>query len=519
MKYFTLSFVILVLANCSQKAPLEEIKEVVISQEKIEQINAFVESTVNNHQIPGLSYAFSDSKSVIENSYLSQSDLTSKSSQKYSALDLSELLVATAILKLKEEGALRLSEPIVKHVPYFRLRDTTDMFENITIQQLLTHTSGMPIVPDNLTINPDHEDALEITTRSIRDLLPEYVPGSTYKKNFMDYDILGDIIHKVSGYCFEEYMGDFVLNPSGMDASTYLLAMLDSTELFTPYFLQDIADTALTELDYYPFNKEYMGSKGLLTSTGDLVRWANMILNGGKVNGKPFLTKENVHYLLKAFHKIGPNQYLGLSWEIEGERGNYIYSKSVSDHGFSNVLVVYPKYGVSVAIMTNSQSSLDVNQIAASILGFLTGQTNEIAPIPVSPAGLLVQTYLQDGVDEALEEYNSMKLQDSIPYDLSMDGLIQLINYILANASLENKESSKNDVLTILDYCDAAFPQSPRVALSYADSYLIFDDTVQVNNYLAKAMKWSDNAPEVAELTREIQASMRDTLSVQQFSF
>ncbi|MHA1940025.1 MAG: serine hydrolase domain-containing protein, partial [Candidatus Thorarchaeota archaeon] len=93
---------------------------------------------------------------------------------------LTKPLVGTAIMQLVEKGKVSLKDPIIKHLPYFKLRDKR--YKIITIRQMVTHTSGMPDVQDYEWANPVYDDgALE---RYVRRLDAEQLitaPGEKYR--------------------------------------------------------------------------------------------------------------------------------------------------------------------------------------------------------------------------------------------------------------------------------------------------------------------------------------------------
>lgn len=113
--------------------------------------------------------------------------------------------VATSIMQLLEEGKLALDDPIVQHLPYFELND--ERYTELTIRQFLHHSSGMPNVEDYHWDDPEYDEgALERYVRSLgdRELLDD--PGRWFAYSNMAFEVLGDLIAKVSGQSFADYL-------------------------------------------------------------------------------------------------------------------------------------------------------------------------------------------------------------------------------------------------------------------------------------------------------------------------
>lgn len=131
-------------------------------------------------------------------------------------------------MQLVENGQVDLDMPVIKYVPYFRIAD--ERYKTITVRQMLTHTSGMPDEGDYEWDKPQSDDgALERYVRGLgnRNLRLEFEPGSKFQYSNMAYEILGDLIAKVSGTSFEDYVRVHILEPLRMAKSTLLLKDAD----------------------------------------------------------------------------------------------------------------------------------------------------------------------------------------------------------------------------------------------------------------------------------------------------
>ena len=139
---------------------------------------------------------------------------------------VSKPFVATAIMQLVESGKLNLDDRVGKFLPYFRMSD--ERFQDITIRQMLNHTSGMPDVEDYEWDKPQFDEGA--AERYVRFMSSErllWAPGARWRYSNMAFDALGDLIAKASGKTFEAYMRTNILEPLGMGSSSFIYPEID----------------------------------------------------------------------------------------------------------------------------------------------------------------------------------------------------------------------------------------------------------------------------------------------------
>lgn len=138
----------------------------------------------------------------------------------YMIASQTKMFTALAILKLRDEGRLRLDDPVRTHIPAFRIKNRFSGAPEITVGQLLSHTSGLPseaAFPYWMDFNfPEMEQILE--------RLPEqetvYPSETKWKYSNLAYALAGEIVAVVSGMPFEEYIRRNFFGPLGMTSSS-----------------------------------------------------------------------------------------------------------------------------------------------------------------------------------------------------------------------------------------------------------------------------------------------------------
>jgi CubicO group peptidase (beta-lactamase class C family) len=137
-----------------------------------------------------------------------------------------------------ERGQLELDGKISQYLPYFCLDD--ERFTEITLRQMLSHTSGIPDMDeseyDELVAHPEYDEgAAERYVRSLSKRKMITDPGERFAYSNIAYNVLGDLIAKITRMTFENYMVENILRPSGMPESTFYFPDVPHERLAIPH--------------------------------------------------------------------------------------------------------------------------------------------------------------------------------------------------------------------------------------------------------------------------------------------
>src|SRR5262249_23522577 len=119
------------------------------------------------------------------------------------------IATATSIMLLVEQGKLRLTDPLAKHLPAFARKET----EKVTVEQLLLHTSGF--IADNPV--DDYRDGRARALERIGALNPLAEPGSRFLYSDVNYILLGELVTKLGGAPLDQFARAHVFAPLGMN--------------------------------------------------------------------------------------------------------------------------------------------------------------------------------------------------------------------------------------------------------------------------------------------------------------
>jgi CubicO group peptidase (beta-lactamase class C family) len=188
-------------------------------------VDGFVTDYIERNGLPGASIVIvKDGRVVYEKGYGHDSEgnpLTAASPLRIGSV--SKSFTAFAVLQLVDEGKIRLDDAVVNHLPDVQPDDPR--WGEVTIRQLLSHTSGIP----NPTIVAPAND-LEAGVERLHDLKLQSDPGEKYAYSNPNYWILAYLVEKVSGIEFADYLEKKIFSPLEMDDSLTAVNSGDSVE-------------------------------------------------------------------------------------------------------------------------------------------------------------------------------------------------------------------------------------------------------------------------------------------------
>ena len=181
-----------------------------------EQVDEYVKDRMQQMHIPGLSMAVVKDGQVIKASGYGMANIETKSpatpETMYKTASLSKMFIAAAILLLVDEGKLGLEDKVSKY-----LDGAPETWKEITIRQLLTHTSG--IVRDPTNYHPYEDEPVEKIIESVYPIPLSFQPGKKWLYSNVGYYVLAEIITKVSGERWDEFTANRLFGPAGMKST------------------------------------------------------------------------------------------------------------------------------------------------------------------------------------------------------------------------------------------------------------------------------------------------------------
>jgi CubicO group peptidase (beta-lactamase class C family) len=338
--------------------PADRPEDVGLSSERLGRIDAMVEDLVDSGEIPGaVVFIARDGKIAYHRAYGVRDTETGESllpDDIFRIASQSKAITSLAVMMLWEEGRFLLDDPVSRYIPEFadptvltafNAADTTYETEpatsEITIRQLLTHTSGIDYavigseaftaiyakagVPSGIG---SHGDRIGDKMRLLATLPLKHQPGERFTYG-LNTDVLGYLVEVLSGRPFDEFLRTRIFDPLGMDDTWFYLPDDKHERLVALHDGNNgtavpIGGEAYGENPEYPTldGTYFSGGAGLSSTVKDYAVFLQLFLNGGEYNGVRLLSPKTVELMLTDQLADLPNEF-GLGFGLETEANDY----------------------------------------------------------------------------------------------------------------------------------------------------------------------------------------------------
>ncbi|MEP7157271.1 MAG: serine hydrolase [Betaproteobacteria bacterium] len=252
---------------------------------------------------------------------------------------LTKQFTATSILILAERGKLNLGDPITRY-----LTDYPKTGDGITIEHLLTHTSGVPSYTDTPDYMAGMAKAVSVNEMIARfkDQPLKFAPGSQWEYSNSGYFLLGAIIERVSGMSYADFVAKNIFEPLGMKDSAY-----EGFERSSKRRVEGYADRTTVAPPLHMSQPYAAGS--LMSSVDDLAKW-DAAITAGKLLKPETWKRAFTAYTLTNGNKTN----YGYGWQIRKMQGLDTISHSGGINGFVSFAMRIPESKVYAAMLFNS---------------------------------------------------------------------------------------------------------------------------------------------------------------------
>ena len=315
-----------------------------LSAAKLDEATALLQRLVDERRVAGAVGAVARRGKLAYLKAVGWQDLESRTPMTDHSLfriySMTKSVTAVAVMQLFEEGRFSLSDPVAKYLPEFgdlRVGSTRRApARPITVEDLLLHTSGL-----------NHRTSEEYRTAKVRSrsmTLPQFItnitrvplmedPGTRYRYS-ESITVLGRLVEIWSGQPFDVYLNRRIFTPLGMTDTGFWTRPEQRTRLSTVYARASDSGLRAIEIEDVPFTERpalLEGAVGLLSTVPDYLRFSQMLLNNGELDGVRVLRAATVE-------RIVAN---GLPPAVLAERGGKM------GWGLANVNVVIDSTAVS----------------------------------------------------------------------------------------------------------------------------------------------------------------------------
>jgi CubicO group peptidase (beta-lactamase class C family) len=315
---YTLVFVgLLVPLARAEELPRSAPEDLGISAAKLQRVKAVVQDMVDKQKTAGAVVLVARRGKIVQLDAVGKMNAATGEAMRPDAIfriySMTKPITSVAALMLVEEGKLKLDEPVSHYLPEFKeLRvhtlkgdETAPAVREMTVRDLMRHTSGLTYafsgdtpVERLYTANKigDLGDTLADMVAKLGKLPLKYQPGTHFNYSHST-DVLGRVIEVASGKPFDEFLHERIFRPLDMRDTGFVVPD-DKAARFTASHRRNdeslqVSDPPATSA--FRKNRKYLsGGGGLVSAARDYARFAQMLLNGGELEGTRLLRKETV---------------------------------------------------------------------------------------------------------------------------------------------------------------------------------------------------------------------------------
>ena len=301
---------------------------------------------------------------------------------------------ALAILRLEEDRRLKVSDPVTRHLPELRIRGDGPRHP-IRIHHFLTHSSGLPPLPSiyyttmrsvrrdppfdprvarRVGIDPDHVpiDTYEQLMRYLSETRYTVLgpPGRCFSYSNEAFGLLGAVIERASGRTYESFVEEEILRPAGMRSTTFDTGILfrqpEVTTLYSPRWTG--RRHSLVPSEEWWEDACLRGAGALRTNALDLLRYLEIFLTGGRVDGERIVARASVEKMVRPHVEIGGGNYYGYGLEVRPDyHGTLLVAHSGGLKGVSSHVAAAPRRGVGAVVLSNADTAPAARWAAAAV--------------------------------------------------------------------------------------------------------------------------------------------------------
>jgi CubicO group peptidase (beta-lactamase class C family) len=339
------------------------------------ELRAELEKTMREGHVPGMSIVVISGGKVELQAGLGLASVAHKRPATDATLfrigSISKGLVALAVLKLQEEGKLKLTDTLRQWAPEITFENRWENTDPVRLVQLLEHTSGF----NDMSLREyAHNEPQPIALKAALEANPgprktRWRPGSRWAYNNVGPALAAYVVEKASGQRFEDYVKQHFFKPLQMDTATYFLP--DESNFANQY-----GPDGITQLPYW--HMMYRPAGSINASARDMARYLMFFLQRGKAGDTQVLQAESLQRMERAetlpMSALGVKAAYGLYTFNMMEKGFRFRGHAGAVNGSLADMMYLPEHGAGYAFMMNSGNPAVYAKVSALLKRYLVRQ-------------------------------------------------------------------------------------------------------------------------------------------------
>lgn len=326
-----------------------------LSAQQSDKVDDYIKAEIQKRNIPGLALAVVKEGKILKAKGYGMANIelnvpvTTETIFKIGSV--SKPIIAMGIMLLIEEGKIGLDDKVSKY-----LENTPESWKDITIRHLLSHTSG--IVREAPGFDPAKIQTDADVIKTAYPLPLRFLPGEKYEYCNVGYFSLAEIIRKVTGNPWSEFLAERIFNPFGMKVTR------------TTNFSEIIPNRA----NAYSFSNGKLSNNEIYLALRPSGAFLSNVLDLAKLEAaldlKDFLKPETRNLMWTPFKfNNGQNSVYGLGWTLDEVKGKKRIHHGGSLNGFKSEFARFTDDRITIIVLTNLNEAVP-SEIAVGVAGF-----------------------------------------------------------------------------------------------------------------------------------------------------
>ncbi|MDB2356013.1 beta-lactamase family protein [Pseudoalteromonas sp.] len=425
-----------------------------------DELDQWMKTLMHKRNIPGLQLAIVKDNKIIKTAHYGHANVEDNiavdSDTLFSINSVTKAFVGVALMQLVEQKKLTLDAPIATYLP-----ELPKSWHSVTIKQLMSHTSGLPAILKDDVGNLIADLAPKDAWQKVQLLPVEFEKGSRFKYNQTNYIIIGQLINKLSGMPFQQFIVKNQLQRVQMNRT--IDAGFNNLNNVVKHSARRYENqgTTLINLRAATFSPMLQTAAGMASTATEIASWlialqTNKLINDDSVRQMWTPARLN-NGNTQGFNRLLNGYSLG--WPVMGREEH----PAIAAVGGNRAGVfVYPEDNMSIVILTNLAGALP-SQFADEIAGFYIPQMKRENGFGLTKnIKLLWQTLEAQGYENAIEAARTLSQKQHFQFD---ENNLNLWGYSLIS------QEKLHEALAIFKLNTHLFPQNYNTFDSLAEAY------------------------------------------------
>ncbi len=337
-----------------------------VNTEKLDQV---VETSMARFEVPGMAVAVVENDKLVYAKGFGVRNLKSGEAVNEHTLfgiaSNTKAFTVAALGMLVDEGKLSWDDKVIDHLPEFRLYDPY-VTREMTIRDLLSHRSGLGLGAGDLMIWPDTDKPVDEIIAGLKYLKPASSFRSRYAYNNLMFLTAGEVVARVSGISWQDFIEQRILNPLGMTDSRAGFSRIakDNRNFATGHIPLD----GKLHPFFVNYLEDFRGAGAITSSVDEMSHWLIAQLNGGQYPGGVRLFSEGQQAQMWHPHitsMVSPQAFeqtrqqfrgYGLGWSIQDYYGYKRMGHGGGILGMVSQVTLIPEKKLGIVILSNQQA-------------------------------------------------------------------------------------------------------------------------------------------------------------------